>query len=155
MKALPKVLLTLTAVAALSIVYPTSVQAVPTTYQYTGNPFTYVNGVYTTSDFVTVMFRLAGPLAPNMPITAITPIALTVSCTHNELAVAAMCVHNQDRLPFKSTAELRSASTQVRGQDAVSAASASGKIWNTSSRRELFKTSRTVSCNPASKNFPP
>ena len=27
-----------TAVAALSIVYPTSVQAVPTTYQYTGNP---------------------------------------------------------------------------------------------------------------------
>jgi len=79
MKTLPKVLLALTAVAALSIVYPTSVQAVPTMYQYTGNPFTYVNGVYTTSDFVTVMFRLAGPLAPNMPITAITPIAFTLS----------------------------------------------------------------------------
>ena len=29
-----------TAVAALSIVYPTSVQAVPTTYHYTGNHFT-------------------------------------------------------------------------------------------------------------------
>ena len=68
-----------TAVAALSIAYPASVQAVPTTYQYTGNPFTHVNGVYTTSDFVTVMFRLAGPLAPNMPITAITPIAFTFS----------------------------------------------------------------------------
>src|SRR5262245_55602181 len=56
-------------------------------------------------------------------------------------------LRNQRRLP--------SGSTQVRGQDAASAASASGKIWNTSSRRELFKTSRTVSCNPASKNFPP
>ena len=33
-----------TAVAALSIVYPASVQAVPTTYQYTGNPFNFVEG---------------------------------------------------------------------------------------------------------------
>ena len=32
-----------TAVAALSLAYPASVQAVPTTYQYTGNPFTYVH----------------------------------------------------------------------------------------------------------------
>ena len=31
-----------TAVAALSFAYPASVQAVPTTYQYTGNPFTQV-----------------------------------------------------------------------------------------------------------------
>ena len=37
-----------TAVAALSIVYPTSVQAVPTTYQYTRNPFTVVTAPYTT-----------------------------------------------------------------------------------------------------------
>ena len=29
-----------TAVAALSLAYPASVQAVPTTYLYTGNPFT-------------------------------------------------------------------------------------------------------------------
>ena len=44
MKALPKILLALTAVAALSLAYPASVQAVPTTYQYTGNPFTFVIG---------------------------------------------------------------------------------------------------------------
>ena len=36
-----------TAVAVLSIAYHASVQAVPTTYQYTGNPFTYAYGVYT------------------------------------------------------------------------------------------------------------
>src|SRR5215831_14141883 len=29
-----------TALAALSVAYPASVQAVPTTYHYTGNPFT-------------------------------------------------------------------------------------------------------------------
>ena len=33
--------------------------------------------------------------------------------------------------PSESTAGLPSGSTQVRGQDAASAASASGKIWNT------------------------
>ena len=40
MKALPKILLGLTGVAALSLAYPAWVQAVPTTYHYTGNPFT-------------------------------------------------------------------------------------------------------------------
>jgi hypothetical protein len=68
-----------TAVAALSIAYPASVQSVPTTYQYTGNPFTVVTAPYTTSDFVTVMLTLAGPLPPNMFLTEITPIAYTFS----------------------------------------------------------------------------
>jgi hypothetical protein len=57
-----------TAVAALSLAYPASVQAVPTTYHYTGNPFTFVFppiGPYTTSDFVSGMVTLAGPLPPN------------------------------------------------------------------------------------------
>jgi hypothetical protein len=55
-----------TAVVALSLAYPASVQAVPTTYQYTGNPFTEVSGPYTTSMFVTAMVTLAGPLPPNL-----------------------------------------------------------------------------------------
>ena len=79
MKALSKILLALTAVAALSFGYPTSVQAVPTTYQYTGNPFTNVTAPYTTSDFVSAMVTLAGPLAPNMPFTSVTPTAFTLS----------------------------------------------------------------------------
>src|SRR5215471_1073972 len=68
-----------TAVAALSVAYPASVQAVTATYKYTGNPFTFVTGVYTTSDFVTVMLTLASPLAPNMPLSTITPTAFTFS----------------------------------------------------------------------------
>ena len=68
-----------TAVAALSIVYPASVQAVPTTYQYIGNHFTDVSGLYTTSDFVTATITLAGPLGANMPLTEVTPIAFTMS----------------------------------------------------------------------------
>jgi hypothetical protein len=53
--------LMLTAVAALSLAYPASVQAVPTTYVYTGNPFTFVTGPYTTSDFVSGMVTSAPP----------------------------------------------------------------------------------------------
>jgi hypothetical protein len=79
MKALRKILLAQTAVAAVSIVYPTSVHAVPTTYQYKGNPFTTVSGPYTTSDFVTAMVTLAGPLGANMPLTQVTPTAFTLS----------------------------------------------------------------------------
>ena len=79
MKALPKILLALTGVAALSLAYPASVQAVPTTYQYTGNHFTDVTGPYTTSDFVTAMVTLAAPLAANMRSRTVTPTAFTLS----------------------------------------------------------------------------
>jgi len=78
MNALPKILLALTGVAALSIAYPASVQAVPTTYQYTGKPFTEVAGVYTTDDFVTAMVTLADPLGANFHGT-VTPTAFTLS----------------------------------------------------------------------------
>ena len=74
-----KLLLALTAVAALSFAYPASVQAVPTTYSYTGNPFTAVAPPYTTSNFVTAMVTLASPLAANMPLTGVTPLDFSVS----------------------------------------------------------------------------
>jgi hypothetical protein len=68
-----------TAVAALSIVYPASLQADPTTYRYTGNHFTDVFGPYTTSGFVSGMVTLAGPLGANMPLTQVTPTAFTLT----------------------------------------------------------------------------
>src|SRR5262249_12590317 len=78
MKAPPKILLALTCVAALSLAYPASVQAVPTTYKYTGNPYTFAEGDYTTSMFVTVILTLAQPLPPNLPgDTEVFPTAFT------------------------------------------------------------------------------
>ena len=79
MNTAPKFLFVLTAVAALSLAYPASVQAGPTTYQYTGHHFTFVSGPYTTSDFVTAMVMLAGPLGANMPLTQVYPTAFTLS----------------------------------------------------------------------------
>src|SRR5262249_2966449 len=76
MNTAPKFLFVLTAVAAFSIVYSTSVQAVPTTYQYTGNHFTEVTAPYTTDMFVTVMVTLAEALPPNAGV-AVTPTAFT------------------------------------------------------------------------------
>jgi hypothetical protein len=75
----PKLLLALTTVAAFSFAYPASVQAVPTTYRYTGNPFTSVSGVYTTSDFVTAMITLSVPLGANLVNANVTPTAFTLS----------------------------------------------------------------------------
>jgi len=77
MKALPKILLALTGVAALSLAYPASVQA-SVTYQYIGNPFTRADPPYTTSDFVTVMMTLADPLPANFDGT-VTPTAFTAT----------------------------------------------------------------------------
>src|SRR5262245_27944888 len=64
-----------TAVAAFSIAFPTSVQAVPTTYVYTGNSFTIVSGPYSTNDFVTAMVTLASPLGLNHDLN--TPVTVT------------------------------------------------------------------------------
>jgi hypothetical protein len=74
-----KIVLFFEVALAVGFLTATSVQAVPTTYQYTGNPFTDVTAPYTTSDFVTATLTLAGPLAPNMPLTSVTPIAFTLS----------------------------------------------------------------------------
>ena len=73
MKALPKIILALTAVAALSFAYPAAVQANPIEYDYTGNVFTFVTGAYTTSDKVTGFVTFMNPLAANMPLTPETP----------------------------------------------------------------------------------
>jgi len=64
---------------AVGFLTTASVQAVPITYQYTGNPFTFARAPYTTSDFVSGMLTLAGPLAPNMSLTAVTPTAFSFS----------------------------------------------------------------------------
>jgi len=79
MKITPKLFFALTGIAALSVVYPASVQAVPITYQYTGHSFTSASGSYTTSDFVSGMLTLAGPLAPNMPLSLVSPTAFSFS----------------------------------------------------------------------------
>jgi len=56
-----------------------------TTYQYTGNPFTTVSAPYTTSDFVSGMVTLAGPLAPNMPLDFVSPTAFSFSDGHQTI----------------------------------------------------------------------
>ena len=68
------------ALVALAVGFLTaaSVQA-DTMYKYTGNPFTFVSGPYTTSDFVSVMLSLASPLAANMPLTQVTPTLFSFS----------------------------------------------------------------------------
>ena len=76
MNTAPKFLFVLTGVAALSLAYPASVQAVPITYTYTGNHFTEVTAPYTTDMFVTVMVTLAEALPPNAMV-AVTPTAFT------------------------------------------------------------------------------
>ena len=74
-----KIIPLLAVALAVGFLTAASVQAVPTTYVYTGNPFTNVSGRYTTSDFVSGMLTLAGPLAANMPLTIVSPIAFSFS----------------------------------------------------------------------------
>jgi len=64
---------------ALSVALVAQPMFANTIYSYTGNPFTNVTAPYTTSDFVSAMVTLAGPLAPNMPFTSVTPTAFTLS----------------------------------------------------------------------------
>src|SRR5215472_7722168 len=78
MTSTPKSLLVLCCLA-VGFLTAASVQAVPTTYQYTGNPFAAAASPYTTSDFVSGMLTLAGPLAPNMPLNVVTPLAFSFS----------------------------------------------------------------------------
>ena len=65
--------------AVTSLFSVTAVQAVPTTYDYTGNTFNFTIGSYTTSDFVTAMVTLANPLPANMAPTVVTPTAFSLS----------------------------------------------------------------------------
>ena len=76
-----------TAVAALSLAYPASVQAVPTTYQYTGNPFTDVTGLYTTSDFVTAMVTLAAPSTNFQGTVTPTHLHFPMACRQSRISL--------------------------------------------------------------------
>ncbi len=67
-----------TAAAALSFAHPASVQAVPITYDYTGNTFTNATAPYTTSDKVTVSVTLSMPLG-NSFSGSVSPIAFSFS----------------------------------------------------------------------------
>jgi hypothetical protein len=53
--------------------------AVPTTYVYTGNPFTFAVSPYTTSDRVTGTVELASPLPPNFDLATVSPLAFSFS----------------------------------------------------------------------------
>jgi hypothetical protein len=64
---------------AVGILSAASVQAVPTTYVYTGNFFNIVIAPYTTSDRVTATVELASPLPANMSLGSVTPLAFSLS----------------------------------------------------------------------------
>ena len=74
-----KILLFSAVALAVGFLTAASVQAVPITYTYTGNPFTFTLPPYTTSDFVSGMVTLEGPLAANMSLTTVTPTAFSIS----------------------------------------------------------------------------
>jgi hypothetical protein len=64
---------------AVGVLTAASVQAVPTTYEYTGNPFTSATAPYTTSDKVTGSVEFSSALAANMSFTMVTPLAFSFS----------------------------------------------------------------------------
>jgi hypothetical protein len=62
---------------AIGVITTAAVQAIPYTYDYTGNLFTSVSGAYTTSDSITGSVTLANPLKTSMPLTTVTPISFS------------------------------------------------------------------------------
>ncbi len=50
-----------------------------TVYTYTGQPFTIAASPYTTDDFVSAVLTTATPLAPNLPLSGISLISLSLS----------------------------------------------------------------------------
>jgi len=86
-------------------------KTLPTTYQYTGNPFTNVEGAYTTSNFVSGTVTLAGPLAPNMALTSVSPTACPSRplSTGPSIAASSGCSTNRSSIsnPAMSSASKR------------------------------------------------
>jgi hypothetical protein len=76
---------------AVVVLTATAVQAVPTTYVYTGNPFTIVSGDYTRRDRVHGSVTLSSPLEPNMNLTQVTPLAFSFFDGH-QIAIPATSV---------------------------------------------------------------
>jgi hypothetical protein len=74
-----KIILLFAVTLAVGFLAAASVQAVPTTYVYTGNFFNIVNAPYTTSDRVTATVELASPLPANMSLGSVTPLAFSFS----------------------------------------------------------------------------
>lgn len=63
-----------------AVLSPLSALADTFTYSYTGHPFnSFYGSVYTTADFVSGEFTLSAPLAPDTPLTGVTPLSFSFS----------------------------------------------------------------------------